>query len=146
MRNTRTDALDVILESLGSQVVPPSFHVASSDSSLFGSQPGTDDEVDMPDHVQKPADDPLPGQSPTETLRNVLRTSLPKHNGRKYDRSKWKTLRDFVDERAIEGVLDGIESDRVALDVRFRFYFDHDQWLSRQSLCPENSFQDVTLP
>ena len=33
------------------------------------------------------------------------------------DRKKWKTLRDFVDERAIEDVLDTIENDRNALDV-----------------------------
>lgn len=119
MRNSRVDALDSILESLGSQVVPPSFHVASSDSSLFGSQPGTDDEADKPNGEPKPPlDDPFPGQSPTETLRNVLRNGLPKHNRRSSDRSKWKTLRDFVDERAIEGVLDTIENDRIALDVR----------------------------
>ncbi|THH31718.1 hypothetical protein EUX98_g2488 [Antrodiella citrinella] len=116
LRSQRTDALDNILESLGSRAVPPSFHLASSDSSLFGSQPGTDDEADHHNHNQRPIDDPLPGQSPTETLRNVLSNGLPKHRRRHNDRSKWKTLRDFVDERAIEGVLDTIENDRVALD------------------------------
>jgi autophagy-related protein 17 len=34
------------------------------------------------------------------------------------DRKRWKTLRDFVDERAIEDVLETVESDRSALDVR----------------------------
>jgi autophagy-related protein 17 len=33
------------------------------------------------------------------------------------DRKKWKTLRDFVDERAIEDVLENIESDRNVLDA-----------------------------
>ena len=36
---------------------------------------------------------------------------------RKTDRSRWKTLRDFVDERAIEDALDTIEKDRLELDV-----------------------------
>ncbi|TCD70232.1 autophagy- protein 17 [Steccherinum ochraceum] len=135
MRNSRVDALDSILESLGSQVVPPSFHVASSDSSLFGSQPGTDDEVDQPNGEPKPPqDDPFPGQSPTETLRNVLRNGLPKHHRRSSDRSKWKTLRDFVDERAIEGVLDTIENDRVALD----------KIMSRTSRYPEDLTKTIT--
>jgi hypothetical protein len=38
------------------------------------------------------------------------------------DRKKWKTLRDFVDERAIEDVLDTIENDRNALDVGALLY------------------------
>ena len=40
----RTTALEDILESLGSQLVPPDFHQTSTDSSLFGSQHGSDDE------------------------------------------------------------------------------------------------------
>ena len=34
------------------------------------------------------------------------------------DRKKWKTLRDFVDDQAIEDILETIDQDRVALDVR----------------------------
>lgn len=33
------------------------------------------------------------------------------------DKRRWKTLRDFVDERAIEDLLDTIERDRQELDV-----------------------------
>lgn len=47
-RTMRTDALDAILESLGSQLVPPDFHQASADSSLFGSQHPSDVEQDEP--------------------------------------------------------------------------------------------------
>lgn len=36
----------------------------------------------------------------------------------KEDRKKWKTLRDFVDDQAIEDILEMIDQDRVALDVR----------------------------
>lgn len=35
----------------------------------------------------------------------------------------WKTLRDFVDEGAIEQVLDAVESDRTRLDVRVWSFF-----------------------
>ena len=37
------------------------------------------------------------------------------------DRKKWKTLRDFVDDQAIEDILEMIDRDRVALDVRSPF-------------------------
>lgn len=33
------------------------------------------------------------------------------------DKSRWKTLRDFIDERAIEEVLETVEIERAALDV-----------------------------
>jgi predicted class III extradiol MEMO1 family dioxygenase len=36
---------------------------------------------------------------------------------RQADRRLWKTLRDFVDEQAIEDVLETIENDRLGLDV-----------------------------
>jgi autophagy-related protein 17 len=36
------------------------------------------------------------------------------------DRSKWKTLRDFVDERAIEDALDNMDRDRSVLDVGYQ--------------------------
>jgi hypothetical protein len=36
---------------------------------------------------------------------------------RQADRTLWKTLRDFVDEQAIEDVLETIENDRLGLDV-----------------------------
>ena len=37
------------------------------------------------------------------------------------DRKKWKTLRDFVDDQAIEDILETIDGDRAALDVRAPF-------------------------
>lgn len=37
---------------------------------------------------------------------------------KKDDRKRWKTLRDFVDDQAIEDALEMVESDRSALDVR----------------------------
>lgn len=38
------------------------------------------------------------------------------------DRNKWKTLRDFVDDQAIEDTLEMIDQDRAALDVRALFH------------------------
>lgn len=43
-RAKHSDALDAVLDSLGSQLVPPEFYQTSADSSLFGSQPGSDNE------------------------------------------------------------------------------------------------------
>lgn len=38
------------------------------------------------------------------------------------DRRRWKTLRDFVDERGIEDAVDQMENDRAGLEVRTRQY------------------------
>ena len=62
--------------------------------------------------------------SPSATLRrNLLEHHDASGKGRqsakglKQDRRHWKTLRDFVDDQAIEDALEMIESDRSALDV-----------------------------
>lgn len=57
--------------------------------------------------------------SPTLTIRGV---DERREKEKDKDRGKWKTLRDFVDERAIEDVLDAIESDRNVLDVSSTFH------------------------
>jgi hypothetical protein len=116
IRTQRADALDAILESLDTQLVPPDFHQASSDSSLFGSQ-HSDDEPERETHDMR-ASSHLQ-QSPTLTVRD----GRSSHQEKAKDRKKWKTLRDFVDERAIEDVLETIENDRNALDVSVRIYY-----------------------
>lgn len=106
--------MDATLDSLGIQLVPPDFHSISPVSSLFGSREGSEDEDDRDKSGFKP------GLSPTETLRDVLRNGLGKLDSRKMresDRTRWNTLRDFVDERAIEDKLEDIESERSVLDV-----------------------------
>ncbi|KAK7690808.1 hypothetical protein QCA50_005908 [Cerrena zonata] len=113
-RAQHTEALDSVLESLGAQVVPPDFHSNSTDSSLFGSHDGSDDEHH---DTGGPFSDPRPGRSPTETLRNVLVNGVSKQRtARRQDRSKWKTLRDFINERDVEDLLDSLEADRNILD------------------------------
>ena len=96
LRTQRTGALDAALDSLGGQVVPPDFYLSSPVSSLFGSQHGSEDETQPPPLSGSAF---VPGQSPTETLRGVLHHNLLKQRKRDNDRSKWKTLRDFVDEQ-----------------------------------------------
>jgi len=50
-------------------------------------------------------------------------TQSPARKGKiNEDRKKWKTLRDFVDDQAIEDILEMIDQDRVALDVRAPFH------------------------
>ena len=153
-RTKHSDALDDILEALGSQPVPPDFHQTSADSSLFGSQ-----HLSAEEHKENPSINNVNRNSnenrstPTTPLRSDGRLSLSpvspsatlrrNSHGRKEcehehgrgktvqspaskdkvnrDRKKWKTLRDFVDDQAIEDVLDTIDQDRVALDVRVPF-------------------------
>lgn len=84
-------------------------------SSLFGSQEGSADDIE-----EDKTRTVKPDQSPTETLRAVLRAGSDKLEGRRKglnDRTRWKTLRDFVDERAIEDNFDEMESERNLLDV-----------------------------
>ncbi|KAF9236755.1 autophagy protein Apg17-domain-containing protein [Melanogaster broomeanus] len=109
IRSHRTTALDTILEALGAQLVPPDFHQTSSDSSLFGSQ----HSLDRPNGTYRPQ---------PESLRNCP--------GKPFHRTKWKTLRDFVDESAIEEVLDAVESDRTRLDDIMSTTYDYPETLS----------------
>jgi autophagy-related protein 17 len=112
VRVKHSDALDGILESLGSQLVPPDFHEHSAASSLFGSQ-HSEDEEDA--HASVP---PSPRHSLSSTVHNVRKEKA------RPDRQTWKTLRDFVDDQAIEDVLDKMENERTALDVcRFQVPF-----------------------
>jgi autophagy-related protein 17 len=113
-RSRNTDMLDAILESLGTHVVPPDFHENASGPSIF-LDPTSESETEEPNNVT------APDHSPTLTIRhsngNVVHTST-KASKRKEDKNRWKTLRDFVDERAIEDVLETIESERNRLEVR----------------------------
>lgn len=96
-RAERNQSLDAILENLGLQQVPPTLHLMSSGSSLFGSQHS------LPDVTADPEGD-LQIPDPSSSNRS--------------EKSKWKTLRDFVDEKAIEDALERMEEERTTLDVR----------------------------
>ncbi|KAI0303808.1 autophagy protein Apg17-domain-containing protein [Multifurca ochricompacta] len=111
-RSRNTDMLDAILESLGTHVVPPGFHENASGSSIFV-DPSSDSEVELPHKLT------APDHSPTLTIRNSNGnvTGVSKKARRlKEDKSRWRTLRDFVDERAIEDALETIESERNQLE------------------------------
>ena len=112
LRVKHTSALDSILDALGSQVVPSEFHESSDDSSLFGSQL-SDDESGSKFSVNGRKNVMVNGHSTTSGGKNSL--VLSKKRSR--DRSRWKTLRDFVDDRAIEEALETMDTDRTALDV-----------------------------
>ncbi|EIW57328.1 uncharacterized protein TRAVEDRAFT_169021 [Trametes versicolor FP-101664 SS1] len=118
LRNQRSDALDAVLESLGTQSVPPDFHTVSADSSPFGSQnPSEDEDGDETTPFGLPQSNSNPRQSPTDTIRNRSPLArIQEKKSRRMDKRRWKTLRDFVDERAIEDLLDTIERDRQELD------------------------------
>jgi len=146
-REKNGDALDTVLESLGSQLVPPEFYDSSSDSSLFGSQHGLDEDVNaiykglFSESTGTPTSGLLSPVSPSSTLkRRDLLSPKPsrasgldidfkskgKHPERRSrnadnDRRSWKTLRDFVDDKSIDDTLDIIENDRRALDVSIYF-------------------------
>ncbi|KAG8779836.1 autophagy protein 17 [Serendipita sp. 397] len=94
-RKERTGALDVLLDDLGSQLVPPSFYETTSGSSLFGSQHSDEERAD--------------GAVDGTTKENHVN----KHNG---GRTKWKSLRFFVDEKAIEEAIERMDDDRNALE------------------------------
>ncbi|KAG8886331.1 hypothetical protein FRB97_004866 [Tulasnella sp. 331] len=113
-RNLRAQALESVLETLSRQLVPPSLHQTSSSSSLFGSQhsgsPG-DGKLD---------DRPLARSSAEEGgfIRSLQQIRKFEHDSQVMnDRTKWKSLRDFVDERGIEEAAERMDADRAALDV-----------------------------
>ncbi|KAG6900219.1 hypothetical protein C0993_001288 [Termitomyces sp. T159_Od127] len=122
-RAKHSDALDEVLESLGSQYVPPDFYqTTSAASSIFGSQHS--DDGHGPFQVErKPHGSTLStvSQSPSSTLKGGLRNGKQavkegESSERAADKKTWKTLRDFVDDQAIEDVFESIENDRLGLD------------------------------
>lgn len=125
LRTDRTNILDGVLDSLGAQPVPPDFHETSSDSSLFGSPHSDSDEGHENENTS-------PHNSPSLTIRHPImngsngRIGLDKGKGavhgngkvkERKDRSRWKNLRDFVDERSINEALETMETERALLDV-----------------------------
>ncbi|KAG6817162.1 hypothetical protein H0H87_012123 [Tephrocybe sp. NHM501043] len=120
-RTKHSDALDAVLESLGSQLVPPDFHQSTSaDSSLFGSQHSDDGKL-LTGLKSNGSGVSAISHSPSSTLRGGLRNGKQamKENERpdaEADKRMWKTLRDFVDDQAIEDVLESMENDRLGLD------------------------------
>ncbi|KAI0649281.1 autophagy protein Apg17-domain-containing protein [Trametes meyenii] len=146
LRAQRSDALDAILESLGSQSVPPDFHVVSADSSPFGSQNPSEDEDETPFGFPKADSDPR--ESPTDTIRNRSPLArIQERRSKKMDRRRWKTLRDFVDERAIEDLLDTIERDRQELDDILAQTSDYPESLAKTiNAIKEMVPADVALP
>ncbi|PPQ64135.1 hypothetical protein CVT24_008765 [Panaeolus cyanescens] len=155
IRMERTNALDDILDSLGSQVVPPDFHESTTDSSLFGSQ-NSAGEIDHPTDdfmIERTAPDPsnatkcpprtpvkagrksstsMSPTSPSETLRrNKVSEQLPSNVKSKPHRKNWKTLRDFVDDKGIEEMHEMIDKDRQGLEDILSATDDYPEILSK---------------
>ncbi|KAF5327436.1 hypothetical protein D9619_004192 [Psilocybe cf. subviscida] len=133
-RSKRTDALDAILEALGSQVVPPEFHQTSIDSSLFGSQHPSDlvqTQTSSGQYKGNPANPPQVrvGMTPYTTRNGSVKRYANEQQHK--DRTRWKTLRDFVDDQAIDDMLEMIESDRAALDATIGRTDDYPETLTR---------------
>ena len=136
LRVKHTSALDNILDALGSQMVPSEFHESSADSSIFGSQL-SDDESRFKFSMNGRNNGTV-GHSTTSGGKN---SSLLKKRSR--DRSRWKTLRDFVDDRAIEEALETMDTDRAALDVSLGItdYIANGRTLHRNYLAERTNIQ-----
>lgn len=118
-RSQRTRSLDLILEQLGNQTVPPSLHKTVSGSSVFGS-PRSNTSKELPATSQSG----LNGRSPLNTSPAEEKNSVSNQ-----DKSKWKTLRDFIDEHSIEDALEKIEEERLQLDDYLARTYDFPQVL-----------------
>ncbi|KAF8623669.1 hypothetical protein AX17_007367 [Amanita inopinata Kibby_2008] len=119
LRVKHSDALDKVLDALGAQIVPSDFHQTSANSSIFGSQHSDSVVEDAVQSDRKPEKDNGISLSPIlngHSVMTVGRSSPVDRKKRVEDRSRWKTLRDFVDDRAIEDALETIDAERVALD------------------------------
>ncbi|EJD06985.1 uncharacterized protein FOMMEDRAFT_165630, partial [Fomitiporia mediterranea MF3/22] len=105
-RSFHSGNLDAILESLEKQVVPPDFHLSSSSSSLFGGR-------DLDDAGDADHGDGQDGGGNDGVLPNG---DAKMHNSGGQDRSKWKTLRDFVDVGNIVKATEEMDEDRDLLE------------------------------
>ncbi|KAJ3972724.1 autophagy-related protein 17 [Lentinula raphanica] len=106
LRTTQTKALDRILDELGSQRVPPEFHQTSAASSIFGSQNSEDEQQASTRQVNGIV--PL-SHSPSDTI-------LVSKRKPQTDRKNWKTLRDFVDDQAIEDIFESMEEEHTVVE------------------------------
>ncbi|CAE6510891.1 unnamed protein product [Rhizoctonia solani] len=121
-RSRRTRSLDAILEQLGNQAVPPSLHKTVTGSSVFGS-PRSDAGKPLPGDPQSAINGKVaPGAS---HLNQVSHRTVQ-------ERNRWKTLRDFIDERSIEEALERIEGERLQLDDSLAKSYDFPQSLGEQ--------------
>ncbi|KAF5367435.1 hypothetical protein D9758_003802 [Tetrapyrgos nigripes] len=116
IRAKKADALDSILEELGSQKVPPEFHQTSAGSSIFGSQLSDDEHHD--------SNREFISNSPSDTV--IAR----KPSDWREERRNWKTLRDFVDDQAIEDILQTMEDDRIAVEDVMNKIHDYPETLN----------------
>ena len=137
LRVKHTRALDNILDALGSQIVPSEFHESSADSSIFGSQ--LSDDESRSKFSTKGRNNVTVGHSTTSGGKDSSLLSKK----RSKDRSRWKTLRDFVDDRAIEEALETMDTDRAALDVSLGItdYIANGRTLHRNSLVEQTNIQ-----
>ena len=101
-RSFHSGNLDSVLESLEKQVVPPDFHLSSSSSSIFASQ--LSDEEENPDTREN------------GTIRKKGKVKVW-NKKKSSDRSRWKTLRDFIDFGSIVKATEEMDEDRDKLDV-----------------------------
>lgn len=103
-----------MLESLSQQLVPPAVHQTSSSSSIFGSQhseDGTSGTAEEHNAACSSGNDGGFIRSRQEIRRFEHESQVMN------DRTKWKSLRDFVDERGIDEAAERMDGDRAALDV-----------------------------
>ncbi|KAG9088565.1 autophagy protein 17 [Ceratobasidium sp. UAMH 11750] len=122
-RSLRTRSLDSVLEQLGNQGVPPSLHKTVAGSSVFGS-PTSNTSKELP-VVSKSG---MNGRSP----HDAGRVDQDKNAVTDQARRKWKTLRDFIDERSIEDALERIEEERLQLDDSLAKTYDFPHALAAQ--------------
>lgn len=102
----KAHSLESILETLSLQLVPPSLHHVASSSSLFGSQ-----------HSDEQRDSKVYDAPSTGFLQSAQEIRKLKDSATLNDRTRWKSLRDFVDERGIDEAAEAMDVDRTALDV-----------------------------
>ncbi|KAF4613592.1 hypothetical protein D9613_007894 [Agrocybe pediades] len=78
-------------------------------------------------------------------IKHVNGSTEGRHR-KKEDRKHWKTLRDFVDDQAIENVLETVENDRSALDYVLGKTDDYPEILGRtiQAIRAQLPFPDVS--
>ncbi|QRV89892.1 autophagy protein APG17 [Ceratobasidium sp. AG-Ba] len=133
-RSQRTRSLDIVLEQLGNQSVPPSLHKTVTGSSVFGS-PASNTGKELP--VVSPG---LNGRS----LHDTGRVDQPKNAVADQDRRTWKTLRDFIDERSIEEALERVEEERLRLDDSLAKTYDFSPALGAQILGIQESLPHLS--
>ncbi|KZT51978.1 hypothetical protein CALCODRAFT_558300 [Calocera cornea HHB12733] len=119
LRDEATEALDSQLDRMAHMLVPPSMYALRRDGEAEGVDPFDEGEAEE-DAVDGSGLETSAGSRDAGSSVGGRTKGGRNGKGGEGDRSRWKNLRDFVDEREVDELVERMEQDRTVLDEALR--------------------------